>query len=301
MKSIKNQNKLLDRCSICGSLNTKELYPSETDSRKISFTYQFTPESRKTFRVVKCLSCSHIFCLPVPNDIYKNYQDVVDKEYLKHSETRKLSAMEVLKKIKKYKSFGKILDVGCAAGDFLLAAKNLGYDAEGLELSKWSAKIAEKKGLKIHRLTLKSLSNKFSNTYDVISLWGVIEHFQNPDEEMKYINRLLKPGGILVLWTGDADSMTSRILGRNWWYWQGQHIQYFTHSSLNKLANKHGIRHIRTFKYPLAVTLKQLDNSLNRYKFKNQIIKIIQPFFFLKPIWYLRIPGEMFWIGRKIK
>jgi SAM-dependent methyltransferase len=205
----------------------------------------------------------------------------------------------VLKKIKKYKSSGKLLDVGCATGDFLLEAKKFNYEVEGLELSKWSAKIAESYGLKIHRQTLESLASKYPKKYDVISLWGVIEHFEFPKDEMIFLNKLLKPGGLLVLWTGDVDGFISRLLRRKWWYWQGQHIQYFTGSSLNRLGEAHGFKHLSTFVYPVAVTWDQISNSLNRYKFKNIISVFIRPFFILKPIWYLRIPGEMFWIANK--
>ena len=290
---------MYDRCPICKSQNTVELYPKNIDLRTLTFTYEFSEESQKTFRVVRCRSCTHAFCSPLPKNIHKNYEDVVDKEYLRHSQTRRLSAKSVLNIISNYAPLGRLLDVGCATGDFLEVAKDFGYSVEGLELSKWSSEIVKNKGIKVHKELLRLLSSRFPERFDVITMWGVIEHFQNPRDEMIYINRLLKPGGILAVWTGDVNGIMSRILGRRWWYWQGQHIQYFTHGSLNYLANSSGFKHITTKRYPIAATYQQLENSLNRYKFGKYLMSIIKPFFMIKPIWYLRLPGEMLWFARK--
>ena len=64
----------LDICPVCGSKKTIELYPSTVDLKKLSFTYVKTPDSGKTFRSVKCKSCTHVFCHPLPKNIYKNYE-----------------------------------------------------------------------------------------------------------------------------------------------------------------------------------------------------------------------------------
>lgn len=290
---------MLDKCPICKSRNTFELHPANIDLHKLTFTYEFTPESQKTFRVVRCSNCTHVFCSPLPKNIYKNYEDVVDKEYLRQSKTRKLSSRSVLNIISHYFPSGRLLDIGCATGDFLTVAKDFGYSVEGLELSKWSSDIVKSKGIKIHKEILKSLSSRLPGKFDVITMWGVIEHFQEPLSEMVYINKLLKPGGILAVWTGDVDGIMSRILGRRWWYWQGQHIQYFTNSSLNYLASLSGFENIDTKIYPIAATYDQVANSLSRYKFQKYLIPIIKLIFLIKPVLYLSMPGEMLWFARK--
>ena len=290
---------VFSECPICMSKNSYELYSANINLKKIVFTYEFTPECQKTFRVVRCLTCSHVFCSPLPKNIYKNYEDVVDKEYLRHSKTRRLSSQSVLSIVKEYIPKGRLLDVGCATGDFLEEAKAAGYSAEGLELSRWSAEITRKKGIKVYQNRLKALSRKFPERYDVITMWGVIEHFENPFAEMTYINRLLKPNGTLAIWTGNVDGIMSRILGKRWWYWQGQHIQYFTNKSLNSLASLTGFETIITKRYPIAATYGQVNNSLNRYSFQKYLSPFVKILFLIKPIWYLRLPGEMLWLGRK--
>ncbi len=299
MKNSTKARKILGDCPVCKSTDLKTIRKSEANPNKISFNYEFSPESRKTLQIIRCLKCSHVFCYPIPKNIYKNYKDVVDEKYLKYNESRILSAREIINTLKKYKKSGRMLDVGCATGDFLITAQENGYKVEGLELSSWSSKIARDKKLKIYEKTLKDMSRKYPKRYDIISMWGVIEHFEKPFEEMNFINKLLKKDGVLVLWTGDVDSITSRVLGSKWWYWQGQHVQYFSHSSLNLLASLTGFKHVSTFRYPQAMSLSQLDNSLKRYRFKNLIIFFLKPVFILKSMWFLKIPGEMFWIGKK--
>lgn len=290
-----------DICPVCASNNILELYHSNIDLSRISFTYEFSPQSQKTFRVVRCASCTHVYCGPIPKNIYKNYVDVIDDEYLRHVKTRELSAKAALKTINDYAKGKVLLDVGCATGDFLNIANEFGYITEGLELSHWSSEIAKKRGIKVYKETLKSLSKRKVKKYDVITLWGVIEHFENPKEEMEYINKLLKRDGIIVLWTGNVDGLMSRLLGRKWWYWQGQHIQYFTNMSLDFLAKQTGFKSLSTSIYPIAATYEQMKNSLTRYRLGKYLLPFIKIIFSIKPIWYLRLPGEIFYIARKEK
>ena len=135
--------------------------------------------------------------------------------------------------------------------------------------------------------------------YDAIVLCEIIEHFQDPRLEMKSLQKLLKPGGLLVVWTGDVDSISSKLLGKNWWYWQGQHIQYFSEKSLNHLAFNYGVRHIQSKIYPFVAFYGLVENSLSRYKIRPLIMALLTPLFLLKPRWTFYIPGEMLWFGVK--
>lgn len=248
---------------------------------------------------MRCLDCTHIYCSPIPKNIADNYKDVIDEEYLKHVTSRKLSAEAVLDVIQKRVKFGRLLDVGCATGDFLQIARARGFIAEGLELSGWSSEIAISHGFIVYREYLSNLAKKLPCQFDVITLMGVIEHFENPLQEMQFIRKLLKPNGIIVLWTGNAGSIYSRILGRRWWYWQGQHIQYFTYSSLKKLMHISGFNHIETKRYPFAATFETISNSIRRYKSYKLLRLLIMPCFALKPVWYLRLSCELLFIARK--
>lgn len=240
-----------------------------------------------------------MYCSPIPENIARCYVDVVDHEYLRHSSSRILSGKAVLADIARYESSGTLLDVGCATGDFLIAAKDCGYQAEGIELSKWSSQVARDRGLTVYQEPLELLAARSAGKYDIITLWGVIEHFARPDLEMNHIRGLLKPGGILAMWTGDIDSVTSRLLGRKWWYWQGQHIQYFSHRSLKCLIERSGLSHITTTRYPFVMTYETLSNSLRRYGSRSAMLRILAPLFAIKATWSLRLPGEMLFLARR--
>lgn len=288
-------------CPICGGSDLDEYRAAEIGSlEEVSFSYSFSPANNRTFRVVRCKGCTHLFCSPVPERVTESYHDVVDEEYLRHAESRQLAAASVLDIVKPHMPGGRLLDVGCATGDFLEAARAAGFAAEGVELSTWSCGIARERGFTVHQEPLATFAARGAEPYDVVSLIGVIEHFADPRAEMANIARILRPGGLVVIWTGDASSWLARALGRRWWYWQGQHIQYFTHQSLMRVAQSSGFEHVVTGRYPFAATAATITNSLQRYPFSRGLSAAAGLAFKLKRIIYLRLPGEMLFLARRV-
>ena len=192
-----NAKRIID-CPICGSKDSQELYADTLGNRMPQFGYDFGPSHRLSFRTVRCSNCGHGYSSPLPPDIYANYVDVEDEAYMRNRESRLLTAQKVLAVIRNVRPAGRLLDIGCATGDFLSVAMKY-YVSEGLELSTWAANVASKIGVTIHRDRLFKISGR--DQYDVVTLWGVIEHFENPGQEIAEINRLLKTGGLLCLWT----------------------------------------------------------------------------------------------------
>lgn len=289
-----------ERCVVCGSSDLVEIHPAEIERiEDVAFSYSFSPEHARTFRLVRCRSCTHQFCAPLPEGIVSSYEDVVDHEYLRHAVPRRLAAAQVLRTVERFAPIGTLLDIGCATGDFLVAARDRGFAVEGLELSTWSSDIARDRGFLVHREALATLAARVTARYDVISLIGVIEHFPDPSAEMSRVARLLKPGGLVVLWTGDVDSIVARFLGRRWWYWQGQHIQYFTHQSLRRLVTLSGLEHVATTRYPFAANRATLENSLRRYRIHRMLSAALRPLFLVSPVIYLPLPGEMLFLARR--
>ena len=290
----------MPKCSVCQGSNVSQVYDSQIAAdEKLSFSYTFSPLHNKTFAVYRCKQCSHQFCYPVPPDIGKNYLDVVDSEYLKHEESRRATGAKSSAIIKSYIKSGKLLDIGCATGEFLCAGHSDGLECEGLEPSAWSGEIARKRGFRVHGELLETFAAKHRSEYDVVTLWGVIEHFSDPITEVARIQQILKPGGLLFVWTGDVDSITSRILGRRWWYWQGQHIQYFTFRSLKHLFSLNGLQTLSNKIYPFATSYQAINNSLKRYKTHRLMTTLLKPFFVFKPMRFLYLPGEMLVVARK--
>ena len=290
-----------DLCPVCGSTNAVERFPAQIETlNDAAFSYAFGAEHRKTLRVVRCRDCTHQFCSPIPSDVSSHYvSDEIDRDYLAHSESRILSARAMFDALPRFASGAKLLDVGCATGDFLVVARERGLDATGVELSPWSAAIARERGFVVHEQPLAEVHGE--SLFDVIAMVGVIEHFTDPAEQLRHVHRLLTPNGIFAGWTGDVASITSRLLGRRWWYWQGQHLQYFTRRSLAELLRRTSFATPAITSYPFVATRTSIAHSLTRYRGHGVMSMLLRPLFALKPIWTLRIPGEMLFIAQRLE
>lgn len=288
-------------CPVCNSPKYKIQYPDTLQGRIPSFDYDFSRNNSRTFRMVKCKECTHVYASPRPASIWSYYtEDKIDPIYMGEDmhRQRTVNSEVIVNHLLKYKQSGKLLDVGCATGDFIIAAKKH-YDAEGLELSEWSSKIAESRGVKIHKKLLVDMDS--SPVYDVVTLWGVIEHFEYPDKEMKNIARIIKPGGIVCLWTGDISSIIAFLMGRKWWYFQGQHIQMFTNKSMKVLFRNCGFEKVSMTYFPYVFTHYSLLNSFSRYPIIHKILAFLFPASLFSGVKFtLRLPGEMFAIFRKV-
>jgi SAM-dependent methyltransferase len=284
-------------CPVCTHAKQKLIFPDTLEGKTPNFDYKFSAQHHRTYKIVRCPQCGHAYSSPLPLDMWKNYVSIVDEAYLKNATSRKATSQKICKRLLRYAPSGKLLDIGCATADFLDVAKEH-YSVEGLELSSWSATIARSRGFKIHGSFLSEIEPPAQ--YDVITLWGVIEHFESPLKEANQIARLLKPGGILALWTGDMDGMFSKMMGKAWWNIQGQHIQYFTKSSLTRMMKEAGLKKEWIGLYPYVMSRDAILLSLGRYKAAHRITepimtKILPADFHMT----VALPGELFAIFRK--
>jgi SAM-dependent methyltransferase len=284
-------------CPVCSSRRFKIKYPDSLGVEMPCLDYDFRPAHSLTYRIVKCLDCGHGYSSPHPAMLWKNYESVADVVYLKSQDQRLLTARKVIKEILRHCSTGRLLDVGCATGDFLTIAQEH-FRVEGVELSKWSTDIARSRGLVIHNCELANLET--SEPYDVVTLWGVIEHFEDPVIEIKNIARLMRSGGIVCLWTGDFESCLSKLFGKKWWWVQGQHINLFSKRSLCRLFENNDFDLVRIGLYPYVTTMQSMSRSLGRYPLLTKITKYFLNGKLLSNVKItLRLPGEMFAIFRK--
>jgi 2-polyprenyl-3-methyl-5-hydroxy-6-metoxy-1,4-benzoquinol methylase len=286
-------------CPICGSVHLTEKYKDTLGNDMPAFDYNFSPATSRHYRIVACNKCSHHFATPRHKDLYVNYNsDQVDETYISLSRQRIATNNIVIKTLLHYRRKGKLLDIGCATGDFLSTASKH-YEVEGLELSGWSSKIAKDRGFNIHRCLIREVPKK--EYYDIITLWGVIEHFEYPKQEVANMHALLKKNGLVILWTGDISSITAKLMGERWHYFHGQHIQLFTKRSLRKLFSVSGLEEVAISTYPYVMTMKSLANTLTRYPL---LYKAMEPFISSKLLVdkkiTIKLPGEMLAVFKKI-
>jgi len=231
------------------------------------------------YRLSKCPKCTMVWDHFPPDNITSQYEkNYFSNEnpkggyanYFEGMEINKKTFNDRLKKLEKhFNKKVKLLDVGCALGDCLLVAKNLGWEnIYGLELSKYASDFAKKRGLKIYNGTL--LKNKINQKFDLITMQDVIEHVENPIQNLQAAYNLLNKKGVIYLVTPDVGGLWHKILKRFWYHYKpGEHIMYFSEKSIKKALQKSGFNNIKTSK---TYHVMSLEYILNRLKFYSPFI-----------------------------
>ncbi|QYS87957.1 class I SAM-dependent methyltransferase [Flavobacterium columnare] len=141
-----------------------------------------------------------------------------------------------------HKSKGIILDIGAGTGDFLVTAKNAGWITKGFEPNTNARNLALLKGIELVDTT-ELIEN---NTIDVITMWHVLEHVPNLEEQIKELKRLLKPNGTLVIAVPNYKSYDAQYYGEFWAaYDVPRHLWHFSKKSIEKLFGENKMKIIQ--------------------------------------------------------
>jgi 2-polyprenyl-3-methyl-5-hydroxy-6-metoxy-1,4-benzoquinol methylase len=198
--------------------------------------------------------------MPPAAQLERAYADVVDPLYMAERDNRLLTFRRVVR-ILGPASGRRLLDVGAYCGYFLEVARERGFEAEGLELSRWAAGHARLLGFPVHSEPLVKLA-RAQNRYDVITMWDVLEHLPDPREEIEAARSLLSPGGRLYVSTIDTGSFSARLLGARWPWLMDMHLVYFDRATLSALLEETGFRVLEIRTYSHTVSLGYLLRKL---------------------------------------
>ena len=234
-----------------------------------------------TFPIVECESCQLWFLNPMPTIEFlsgaypSNYYS-----YAAQPANRKYRP--IVKKIKrlirrligytsgwsgdpKFPQPGRILDVGCGSGTFLMQMRELGWDAHGVELSSEASEHGRQEGLEIFGGTLES-ANYPNQWFDYVRSNHSFEHIHNPREVLREIHRIIKPDGRLFIGVPNVNGLMSRLYGTFWWH-LGAPVHTFGYSpiTLSKLLAQEGFQVTRVqFNSTFAGIFGSLQIILNR-------------------------------------
>src|SRR5581483_8869919 len=179
-----------------------------------------------------------------PDLILSGYSDAEDPLFAQQNDWRiaafRKTLRKVLRRLEMDPKKKRILDVGCAGGAFLVAARDFGFDVAGVEPSRWMAAFGRKRyGLDI-RDGILTPGMFPPASFDVITLWDVIEHVPDPAQALAVIHDLLKPGGYLFVNYPDIASIAARLLGKRWPFWLSVHLLYYTPKTITRQLEQAG-------------------------------------------------------------
>lgn len=204
--------------------------------------------------ITRCKNCSHQYPNPMPFpkvDLSVLYSDP-DEYFQNHElEEKKRSALGIIKDFEsRMGDRGKILDVGCGRGELVWAAKESGWDAEGIDPSSEFVSFGnENLGVNTRVGTLEEI--KFpTDSFDAVTLCGIIEHLYSPFETLREIHRILRPNGWLFFDAPNEDglymqfgNLYMRLLGRDWVVtlaptFPPYHVQGFNPQSIREIMRR---------------------------------------------------------------
>jgi len=228
------------RCQLCGS-----------SERRTKF-------SEPPFDILECTDCGLVYVTPrlssealaevygasywkSDNPKNRGYSDYAKDGplYLKTFQRR----MALVNKWVHGKS--RVIDIGCAAGFFIQVMAEHGHDVLGIEPS---APIAEhaKQAVGADRILIGDLDSVPKHciapgTFDLVTMWDVIEHIPDPQQTLHHVRQLLAPGGKLLLETQNVSSHWARMLGRRWHHYKHEeHLYHFTPQTIERLLGDCG-------------------------------------------------------------
>ena len=234
-------------CSLCGAAEDYDVvyeaqYDREKDANLIE-KYRASGDELLIDRLVRCRGCGFQYVNPrLRGDlILSAYSDGEDPTYVSQIKSRERTFAASLDQIEKAAGRrGRLLDVGTAAGAFIAAARERGWDAEGCEPNAWMAAWGAKHyGIRIRQGDLLAQDYE-DGSFDVITLWDVIEHTTDPVAVLERCRRLLRPGGILVVNYPDIGSWIARAMGRRWLFLTSVHLYYFDRHTIRRMLEKIG-------------------------------------------------------------
>ena len=167
---------------------------------------------------------------------------------------------------------GSILDIGAGTGDFLAVAKENGWKTVGVEPSDKARAIALKKAVSF----VEDTSGLESHSFDVITMWHVLEHVPNLDNQIKELKRLLKPSGTLIIAVPNFKSFDAKHYGTFWAAYDVPiHFWHFSKKAIKMLFEKEGMQ----LEKVLPMKFDSFYVSLLSEKYKYGKMNFVKAFF----------------------
>ncbi|MDY6938519.1 MAG: class I SAM-dependent methyltransferase [Cyanobacteriota bacterium] len=247
-------------CWVCGSPNLVVVKPANLTDTLTSQSFAITDSHYgQTGEIQRCQNCGFFQCSRLDN-VLSFYEQLEDIGYEETRDERMLQARKLLETLQKYRSSGTLLDIGAGSGILVEAALEMGYDAQGIEPSRWLQEQARKYQLPVRLGHFPDPNCR--QTYGIVTLIDVIEHVPNPAEVVAGVAEILSEDGIVAVATPDVNSIAARILQWKWWHFRVAHIGYFNTQTLDRIMETAGFERMKmirpTWYFPVEYLLERL-------------------------------------------
>lgn len=237
---MEHKKEVLKKCPICGSIKLEN-----------SFKTQDYFLTHKEFGISKCKSCGFHFTnsRPKESDLGEYYKS---EEYISHSNSNRGLFGYLYQSVRKYtlrkkydlvsslKSGEQILDIGCATGQFLHEFKDRGWKCRGIEPDENAREFA-RENYELKVLDPSKIGELEDHSFDVISMWHVLEHVSDLHGRMEDLTRLIKANGFLFIALPNIESWDAKHYKK---YWAGldvpRHLYHFSKKDVELLFGKYG-------------------------------------------------------------
>ncbi len=235
--------------------------------------------TKEDFHICECQNCGLLYTMPRPSmdkiaDYYKS------DEYYSHNENKKGFIPRVYESVKrinlkhKYQMategmpVGNVLDIGCGVGDFLHTAESHGWSCTGVEPSENAMAIAKKR-MKGNIIPSADLDNIPDGYFDLITMWHVLEHIDDLKHEVALLQRLIRPGGVVVVALPNYKSYDAQHYKHFWaGYDVPRHLSHFNRIVLTNMFKSNGLQLLRTDKLKWdAYYISYLSELYKRHSF----------------------------------
>lgn len=170
------------------------------------------------------------------------------EDYISHTDAKRSLFERLYHLIKSYalikkvalissiqKGKGQLLDIGAGTGDFLVTAKNAGWNSIGFEPNLAARNLALSKGIEL----VDDTALLPNHSLDAITMWHVLEHVPDVEKQLQELKRLLKPNGTLLIAVPNYKSYDAQYYGADWAaYDVPRHLWHFSKKSMDKLTAK---------------------------------------------------------------
>lgn len=189
---------------------------------------------------------------PIPSDLNKYYES---EEYQSHSDDNSGLFNYIYQTVKQYsfkkklslfntnKSEKKLLDIGAGTGEFLKFCEEYGWNVNGVEPSKKARTIAKEKRIELY----EKLNYYSKQSFDVITMWHVLEHVPNLFEEISQIKKILKEDGTLIIAVPNFKSFDAKLYKEHWAAFDvPRHLWHFSQNAINSIFNQYDLEVVKT-------------------------------------------------------